>query len=254
MPFVGDTKVMQLTVSSDEAFAFAADPTIAITKPNGESVAAEDLPSVTVVPSTSAATQQLRAAFLFSMGGAYTIRWPRTVGDEVLTGPPQTYFAYWTDAAGVIRRRLPEAARLTEINRLDLISDAVIDPEFADTCSDLLEGTNSELRYDELSGTDQRKFDRACALTVAANLFNAVTTGGSSTPIVLEKVGQMTRQFAQISNSAAKTEPEKWIDEAARLLASLSWVAAARDAEIAANQLAGVDGRRRRALSWPCGL
>lgn len=120
------------------------------------------------------------------------------------------------------RERAEEFGMLTD-PRLELV--------VGDELDDLLSG--SDLQYADLDDPDLTLVNRVIAYKACAKLLAPVNSGGESvTDIVLSKAGNSTTQYAQISNIAIMTERQRWLAEAARLIARISFIS---DAVKAAN-------------------
>jgi len=200
---VGETRTLQHQEAAASAFTVTS-PTLVVTKPDGTN---ESPITPTVSPGGATTPQTLIASYTPASAGKYVMTWGLTVGAQVLKRP-EIYFASWTDAAALIRRR-------TQKSVTDL-PDATIDPELWYTVRTLIDRfptLQTAGGYATLAGADQDRFDEAAGLLTAARLRAFLPKTVLTGDVQEIEIQNQTRERYQPVAPSVPLE-KQWIEEA----------------------------------------
>lgn len=244
---VGETRKLRHTETGTAAYTFAALPIWTVTLPDGSTEVSPGDFTVVDDPgySSSAAAHIQSANIAFPQGGEYRIVRSMEKSDEGPILRIETYFAAWTDVYSLIRQRLQKTATQ--------LPDAVIDPELAHFTAILLATYPCLESYNALSGGDEVFFDRAMALTVAANLHSVLPRTTATGEVKKKKLGDSEIEYA-VSASGAQSLPlpAQWAQEAKEALGRVTCIRADHRSRAASYASIRISGPTRAARDAGC--
>lgn len=132
-----------------------------------------------------------------------------------------------------------------------LLGDSEFDMVIESTILKLL-ASYDDVEYADIEDTDRKLFNEAVGLIVAARMAVPLSTGGATSPLVMQTSSTSTQQYAQIANTEFDLdERNRWERDARSAFSKISFVKEARGNKRPA--LFGLGGRRR-AQGQPCNM
>jgi len=238
----GETRDIRQRVALPTGEAFTIDATtVAVNDPDGLQVDS----GTPAIVNDGQAEQFLVWPVTPISDGLYTVVFTANIGDQYLEFsqqvPVEAVTAPYSSIYTWIRSRLADSVEGLDDSEFDMDIRATIRRMLAPYAVDGVPKT-----YDGLSADDREFMDEAVGLLVAARTQVPLSTGGATSPLVLEKSETSTRQFAAIGNGTENLdERTRWEKEARYAFQQVSFVKLAREA-VRAVSLFGLGGRRRK--------